>query len=195
MDRRGYLAAMASAGVAATAGCTAVGGSETLSDPTVHEESPRRRSLEFTADGEDIGSFGVGGGVTGGVISLSAELWHREGTTVKSIRLGVWMPTDGDGAGNEDVAVVAPVQGDSSPPPSMTLSAHPRPPRSVIEITDLDDLADETISTLDLLVRPQSNRSTTIAFDVAIELESGGLTGSNYTLDGELELDFPSLGE
>lgn len=192
MERRAYLAMIGSAGIAATAGCSAFGGSETLSEPTVREESAGRRSLGFTAGGEEIGSFGADGELSDGVIDLTTEFWHREGTKIRSIRLAVWMPTSGEGAGREDVAVVSPVQGDSSPPPSITLSTAGGPPRSVIEITDLDDLADETISTLDLVVRPRGNPSTTVAIDATIELASGGIAGTDYTLDGQLELTMPS---
>jgi len=192
MDRRSYLAAVGTAGIAATAGCSALGGSEALSDPTIHEDTPQRRHLSFSADGEEVASFGADGSVSKGVIRLDTELWHRDETAVESIRLVVWMPTE-ENAGSETVALAAPVQGDSSPPPEITLSVDRRRSAAVVEITDLDDLRDETISTISLLVDPRSNPSTTVAIDTEIELAGNGLTATDYTLDGRLDLDFPDL--
>ena len=84
------------------------------------------------------------------------------------------MPSTGSGSA-ADVAVLSPVTGDSPPPPSISLSS-PRPsPGTLIESTDLDDLADETISTLDLVVRPPSSTATTVAFDATIELTNNAL--------------------
>jgi len=192
MDRRSYLAAVGTAGIAATAGCNALGGAETLSDPTTGEDSPQRRHLSFSADGEEVATFGADGGVSNGVVRLDTEFWHRDGTAVDSIRLTVWMPTETN-AGSETVALAAPVQGDSSPPPEITLSVDRERSAAVIEITDLDDLRDETISTITLLVDPRSNSSTTVAIDTEIELSGSGLTTTDYTLDGRLDLEFPGL--
>lgn len=61
------------------------------------------------------------------------------------------------------------------------------------EITDLDDLADETISTLELIVIPGSDTATNLNIDVTIELSGGGVFSSDYTLDGELQLAYPEL--
>ena len=84
------------------------------------------------------------------------------------------MPSTGSGSA-ADVAVLSPVAGDSSPPPSISLPS-PRPgPGTLIESTDPDDLADETISTLDLVVRPPSTTATTVAFDATIELTNNAL--------------------
>ncbi|WP_254547428.1 hypothetical protein [Halomarina pelagica] len=63
----------------------------------------------------------------------------------------------------------------------------------MIEVDDLDDLADETISTLDLLVRPRSETATTLVVDGTIELASDDWFGGGYTLDGRLRLEFPEL--
>jgi len=192
MDRRSYLGALASAGAIATAGCSGLGGSETLTEPSVHTDSPSRRSVHFSSGGEEIGSFGADGSVSNGLIHLDTELWHRTGTTVQSIRLTVWMPSETN-AGRETVALAAPVQGDSSPPPEITLSVDRQHSGAVVEITDLDDLRDETISTITLLVDPRSNPSTTVAIDAEIEIAESGLAGTDYTLDGRLDLDVPDL--
>lgn len=194
MRRRSYLATLATAGAAATAGCGTVRSETTLSEPDVHEESVQRRSLEFTADGEEVGSIGADGDVSDGRIELSTEIWHREGTTVESIELNVWMPPAAERSPAE-VSVVSPVQGDSSPPPSITLSSPRDEPGTVIEIDDLDDLADETISTLDLVVEPGYDRATTLVIDSTIELDSSSLIDGGYELVGQLELEFPELQE
>jgi hypothetical protein len=192
MNRRTYLATVASAGVAATAGCSAVGKSTTLSAPTVNTESSGRKALIFTSNGEEVGHFGVDGSVESDRIDLSTEIWHRDGTNVESIELRIWMP-EAATESHADIAVVSPVQGDSSPPPSVTLSTPDRDLGTIIEVTDLDDLADETISTLNLIVVPGSETATALTIHTTIELTSDGILGSDYTLDGELQLAYPEL--
>ena len=190
MNRRAFLGLASSAGAVATAGCSAPGKAETLSDPTVRGESSHRKHLSFTANGEEIAKVGVDGGVDDGVIELPFEIWHREGTTVDAITLRVWMPPRDAAA---EVAVVSPVSGDSSPPPELTLSVPDRKQGQRIEIADLDDLADETISTLKLLVRPDGDSGSELFVDATVELGTGDWLESDYTLSGRLDLVFPEL--
>ena len=194
MRRRTCLAALGTAGASALAGCGTVRSETALSSPTVHTDSERRKSLQFAADGEEIGSIGADGAVSDGRIELSTEIWHREGTSVESIELHVWMPPAVEGSPAE-VALASPVQGDSSPPPAITLSTSRDEPGAVIEIADLDDLADETISTIDLVVTPGYDRATALVIDSTIELDSTALLDGGYELDGQLELEFPALGQ
>lgn len=65
---------------------------------------------------------------------------------------------------------------------------------TVIENTDLTDLTDETISTLDLMVRPRSETPTRLLIDATIELTSNGWSGTDYTLNSDLQLLFPVFG-
>jgi hypothetical protein len=189
MERRTFLAGLGSIGIAATAGCGAVAGETTLSEPTVDADLPGRKALIFESDGEEIGHVGVDGTVENGLIDLSTEIWHREGTRVERIELRVWMPETESAA---DVAVVSPVEGDSSPPPSVALYTPDSAPGTAIEITDLDDLADETISTLELLVRPP-DAATKLAIDATVELAGSGALTKDYDLEGELRLSYPEL--
>jgi hypothetical protein len=190
MNRRAFLALAGSAGAVATAGCSAPGQSQTLSDPTVQGESSKRKHLSFTANDEEIATVGVDGRVDDGVIELPFEIWHRDGTTVESITLRVWMPPRDAPA---EVAVVSPVSGDSSPPPELTLSLPDRKQGQRIEITDLDDLADETISTLQLLVRPGADTEPELFVDATVDLGTGDWFEGDYTLSGRLDLTFPEL--
>ena len=192
MNRRTYLASVCAAGVAATAGCSAVSGSKTLSEPTVNTESSGRKALIFTENDEEVGHLGVDGTVTSERIDLSTEIWHQDATNVKSIKLRVWMPETATESPAE-VAVVSPVEGDSSPPPSVALYTPDQALGTIIEITDLDDLADETISTLNLIAIPGSETATRLNIHTTIKLSGGGTLSSDYTLDGELQLAYPQL--
>ncbi|ACV12646.1 hypothetical protein Huta_2482 [Halorhabdus utahensis DSM 12940] len=192
MRRRRFLAAAGVAAAGASAGCGALRSKTTLSEPSRHSDAQGVASIHFSEDGEEVGHFGVNGGVADGVVPMSTEIWHREGTTVESVRLRVWMP---DAETPADVAVVSPVEGDSSPPPEVRLYSPDRRPGTVIELSDLDDLADETISTLECIVRPWSETATTVAFDVTMALAGGGMLGTDYELDGELRLEYPALAE
>jgi len=192
MKRRSYLAAICSAGVVATAGCSAVAGEQTLSDPSVAAESAGEKALIFTVNGNEVGHFGVDGHAESGLIELSTEIWHRDDTTVDAIRLRVWMPETAAETPSE-VAVVSPVEGDSSSPPEITLSTPDRALGTVIEITDLDDLADETISTLHLLVRPGSATAAELNIHSTIDLTNRGAFSEDYSLEGELQLEYPDL--
>jgi hypothetical protein len=94
-----------------------------------------------------------------------------------------------------DVAVVSPAEGDSSPAPFISLYTPERGKGTVIKITDLDDLKDETISTLNLIVQPREKAGTELLIDGEIKLGGGGLLGNRYLLTGRLDLDFPALDD
>ena len=190
MRRREFVAALGAAGTAGVAGCGAVRGDTVLTDPTVLEDAPGRRSLEWSSDGASVANFGVDGTISSSIVDLSTELSHRDGTDVTRIELRMWMP-DADAAA--DVALVSPVEGDSSPPPSVALYTPDRAQGTVIEVTDLDDLADETISTIGFIVRSWDETATDLAVDATIELAEGGALGSDYTLRGQLDLEYPGL--
>lgn len=192
VNRRTYITGVAGAGIMTTAGCSIVGGEQTLSEPSVNSHSPGRKALVFTSNDEDVGHFGVDGNVDSAWLTLSTEIWHQAGTDVRSIKLRVWMPETATESA-ADVAVVSPVEGDSSPPPSVALYTPDRALGTVIEITDLDDLADETISTLSLVVNPRSETATELKIHATIDLAGDGYTNTDYTLDGELELAYPEL--
>jgi len=189
VNRRTYLATVATAGTAATAGCGALD-RETLSEPTVSSDGPGRGVIEFEAGGSEVGHLGVDGGVDGDTVELGTEIWHREGTRVESITLELWMPPNDATA---EVAVVSPVEGDSSPPPALSLYTPEDRQGTAIEITDLDDLADETISTLDLRVEPGPETEPTLVVDAVIELATASPLGGGYECDGKLRLNFPEL--
>lgn len=193
-SRRTVLTSLGTLGIAATAGCSTVRGSKSLSDPTVSGDSGQTKTLVFSSDGAEVAKLGFSGAVSSGQIDLESELWHESGTTVESIRLQVWMPSDNSGPA-ADVAVVSPVEGDSSPAPFISLYTPERGTGTVIEVTDLDDLKDETISTLALIVQPRESAGTELRIDGEIELGGGGLLSSGYSLSGGLNLDFPTLGD
>lgn len=166
--------------------------SKTLSEPTVNAESSGRKTLIFTENDEEVGHLGVDGSVTSERIDLSTEIWHQDGTNVESIQLRVWMPETAMESPAE-VAVVSPIEGDSSPPPSIALYTPEQALGTIIEVTDLDDLADETISTIDLIVIPGSEPATDLTIHTILELSGGGPLSNDYTLDGELQLRYPQL--
>ncbi len=160
--------------------------------PTVNGDSSGRKTLVFTNTNGEVGKFGVTGHVDSGVIDVPIEIWHREGTAVKSIKLRVWMPEVATES-SPKVALASPVEGDSSPPPSVALYTPDRALGTVIEIFDLDDLADETISILNLLVKPVAETATKLTIHTTIELTSSDVLESDYTLNGELQLEYPKL--
>ena len=194
MHRRKYLASVCAAGVATTAGCSTVSGSKTLSEPTVNTESSGRKALIFTENDEELGHLGVDGSVTSDRIDITTEVWHRDGTNVESIELRVWMPETAPDT-SAAVAVVSPVEGDSSPPPAVALKTPDQALGTSIEITDFDDLADETISTLDLIVIPGSKTATRLNIHTRIELSGSGTFSSDYKLEGDLQLAYPRLSD
>ncbi|MFA9418361.1 hypothetical protein [Natrinema sp. HArc-T2] len=91
------------------------------------------------------------------------------------------------------VAIASPVEGDSSPPPSVTLYTPDRALGTVIEVSDLNDLADETISILNLLIKPVTETATKLTIHTTIELTSSGVLERDYTLNGELQLTYSEL--
>lgn len=192
MNRREYLAAVCSTGVIATSGCSAIGGEQTLSEPTVHGDSSGRKTLVFTTTDGEIGKFGATSYVDSGVINVPIEIWHCEGTAVTSIKLRVWMPEVARRSPAE-VAITSPVEGDSSPPPSVALYTPDRGLGTVIEISNLDDLADETINILKLLVKPTAETATKLTIHAMIGLTSSDILKGDYTLNGDLQLTYSEL--
>lgn len=191
MDRRRYLGALVGAGTAGFAGCTTLGGPTALTDPEHSSDRPGEASLEWDTDGSSLCSFGVDATVLDGLLVLSTEIPHRDGTRIDALTLRVWQPGADLPA---EVAPVSPVEGDSSPPPTITLSTPDRGPGTQISVRDLDDLADETISTLDLLVRPRSPASE-LAIGVEIALSEGTILRSEYDLSGEVRLAVPERAQ
>lgn len=189
-NRRAFLGTLASAGVVGVTGVGALRGHDRLSEPSVHAESPRRRALEWRANGEAVGSLGVTGRPGDGAVELDTELWHRRNTSAERVELRLWMPET-----VAHVAVVSPVQGDSSPPPDVSLSAAPEVQGALVVLDDLDDLADETIDTLDLRVEPLSTSAEALAVDAMVRLDGNGWFDAGFTLTGRLNLRFPDLGE
>jgi hypothetical protein len=158
----------------------------------VNTESSGRKALIFAEKNEEVGHLGIDGSVTSERIDISTEIWHQDGTNVESIKLRAWMPETATESPAQ-IAVVSPLEGDSSPPPSVELYTPDQAPGTIIKITDLDDLADETISTLNLIVIPGSETATRLNIHTTIELSGGGTLSSDYTLDGELQLAYPQL--
>lgn len=191
MYRRTLLTALCTAGTVGIAGCGMFRSETTIADPTVDTRPNGRHTLTFTSSGEDIGSLSVIGDVESETITLLTDIWHRKGTHVQSIKLRVWMPSPQTDS-TADIAVISPVEGDDSPP-RIHLYTPSRRQGTIIEVTHLDDLKDETISTLDLMIRPHSRTATTLMIDSMIELTSSGWGGSSYTLDGQLPVEFPDL--
>ncbi len=192
MRRRAYLGTLGAATVCGAVGFGLVSAEETLSTPSVDADGPRRKALVFESDGTEVASFGAQGTVRGDRIDVETELWHRSDTLVERIELRVAMPAE-DGGTATDVAVTSPLQGDSSPPPALTLSVPRDDPGTVLEVTDLDDLADETISTIGFVVTPRSEASGTLTVETRVALESTAVLASDYALHGSLDLSFPSF--
>ncbi len=190
--RRSLLATVATVGAAGVAGCGTLRTHRTLTDPTRAESNPARASLTFDADGSAVASLGVRARSDDDRARLDTELSHAEGTTLTSIRYRVWMP-DSTGNTPPTVAVVSPVEGDTGPPPTLTLDTPDRGRGTAVTVEDLGDLADETVSTLDLLVDPVEDNGNRIALATTIGLHDGGTFGTRYTLEGRLALDLPAL--
>lgn len=189
MRRRTLIGSLACTGVVAVTGLGALRGHARLADPTVLAHSPRRRALEWRSNDEPVGSLGVSGGVSDGAVALQTELWHRRTTRVRAIDLRVWAP----GPGAASVAVEAPVQGDASPPPDVSLSTTRDAPGTLVAVDDFDDLADETVRALALRVTPRSGDVEALAFDATVRLDGAGWFDAGFTLTGRLDLEFPGL--
>jgi len=190
--RRSLLTALGTATAAGAAGCGALPGDQTLSDPTVVEDAPGRRTLVFAVDGDEVGHFGVDGRIADGAVRMDTELWHRSNTRVRSVDLHLWVDPDHPAT---RIGLGAPLAGDSSPPPEVTLSTPERGRGVVIAVSDLDDLADETISTVDLFVAPGADAATTVTVDCEIDLVGTATFGTDYTLRGRMDLAYPDVGD
>lgn len=189
MHRRAYLAAAATAATAAAAGCTGLLG-DRHPDASVRADDPGRKTLVFGPDDDPLANLGADGAVSHGVLSLTTSIAHRDGTRLTDVALRLWTP-DADTPAR--VALRSPVEGDSSPPPQITLSTPDDRPGQRIHVTDLDDLADETIYPLAFLVRTRG--ATTLALHATIGLDTGGIPDRHATLDGALRLRYPALAD
>jgi hypothetical protein len=132
--------------------------------------------------------FGVDAWVEAGVIAVSTEFWHQEGTPIESITLRVWMP-EVPSTSQPNVRVVSDVEGDSRGPVSLAVSTPGQPTGTVIELSNVDDNLDQTFGILDFVVEPLTEADTKLNIQTTMELVGDGLLSDDYTLEGELQLE------
>ncbi|MFB6077832.1 MAG: hypothetical protein ABEJ80_02495 [Halarchaeum sp.] len=192
MNRRAYLAALGGTALAASAGCSAPGGRRTLSDPTVSTDSPGRKTASFALADRTLGEFSADGAVDGDLLRLTLTLRPGDGARTDSFAFRLWMPDAADVPA--EIALVSPVQGDASPPPSVTLATADDGPGQVVRVTDLDDLSPNTVR-VPFLVRPRSGTPTTVAVRGRLRVTDTGALATRYALHGGFRLRYPALGQ
>lgn len=193
MQRRRFLTAIVGVGAISTAGCGAISGSRSLTEPTKTSDAGNdwiERSASFEADGEEMASVGARATPIDDAIDLEIQLWHQTDTSVTDITHRVAMRDD-EGQHAAEVFLGAPFAGDGDSP-NVSLSPAKRRPGILIDVDDLGDLAHETIN-MKLRIDPRSNATGALILDSEVELDDGGLLGGAYTLDSELEFGYREL--
>jgi hypothetical protein len=186
MNRRDVLAAVGTAGVVATAGCTSLG-STTITNPEGERTDDGDVNLNFqTESGENVATLTVMpgrerySGSRGTEIPVKIAITHGDATKIESVRLDLRAPPTSTGAGTPaEVAFTTPF---AKPHPSIDLYTDPDDVSTILEIPDTGEQGDGNI-VFDFLLTAVRDTTNELSVDAAIELSEGGVLGQNYTLE------------
>lgn len=177
------LAAVGSAGMIATAGCTGLR-AETISNPTEERTSNGETSVQFHADtGDRVTTLTIRpgknrySGHSGQQIPVDIALTHPETTTVTDVRFSLRAPPSGAGAPAE-VAVETPF---GTPYPSLDLYASPDDGATVLAIDDMGENGEGTVL-FKFLLTGLREATSELAISAEVGLEKTGILGQVYTL-------------
>lgn len=190
MNRRALLGTVASLGTTALAGCSGLQGPRAISDPAIsHEEG--EVVMGFGESGDQIARSTImyDGNPPGSemVASLKFRMWHRGGTTVESLRLGLRGPPSGPKP-PASVFVAVP---DNARFPEVALYSAPDSSARVIEIEDLGTLGRGTFG-LDCFVVPYvDQRPLPLRLSIDSRVTTAGILGGEYYLDGSTDIEIP----
>jgi hypothetical protein len=198
MNRRDVLAAVGTAGVVATAGCTSLG-STTITNPEGERTDDGDVNLNFqTESGENVATLTVMpgrqrySGSRGTEIPVKIAITHGDATKIESVRLDLRAPPSSTGAGvPAEVAFTTPF---AKPHPSMELYTDPDDVSTILDIPDTGEQGDGNM-VFDFLLTGVRDDTTELSVDATVELSEGGVLGQNYTLEGLTLVPLPDETE
>lgn len=187
MQRRAFLGGLAAAGGGGLAGCTAPVGSRRLSDPAETREADEV-VLRFGEAGAPVARSTIGytdTPVTGEILPVRYLMWHREGTTVESLRLSIRAPPVGHHV-PASVYLAVPQNGEI---PDLEVFADRDTGTPTIEIADLGIMGEGTFG-MKFYVEPNvEDAPLTARIDVSSRVTESGLLGREYHLEGTTRID------
>lgn len=189
MRRRALLGTVAGLGTSALAGCSGLQTERTLSDPAVSRDDGEV-VLAFGEPGDQVARSTImyDGNPPGSdmVASLKYRMWHRDGTTVDSLRLRLSGPTTTKPPASVFLAVP-----DNAGFPAVDLRTSADGRARIIELPDLGTLGRGTFG-LDCFVVPYTDqRPLPLHLSIEATVADGGLLGGGYALDGATDIEVP----
>jgi hypothetical protein len=189
MERRAFLGTLAGAGVGGLAGCTVPGGQRTLAGQTI-SGGESETVLRFGDEADPLARSTIDYSdrpLTGHILPMRYLMWHRDGTTVESLRLAIRAPPAGHRPPGM-VYLAVPRNGDI---PEIDLHADDETGTPTIDIPDLGRMGEGTFG-LEFYVEPTSDDAP---LETRIELESrvteSGLLGATYRLEAATRVSLP----
>lgn len=187
MQRRAFLGGLAAGGSGALAGCTAPLGPRRLSNPAETREA-EEVVLRFGEAGDPVARSTIDytdTPVTGEILPVRYLMWHREGTTVESLRLTIRAPPAGHHV-PAGVYLAVPQNGEI---PDLELFADRDTGTPTIEIEDLGIMGEGTFG-MKFYVEPSvDDDPLTARIDVSSRVTESGLLGREYHLEGTTRID------
>lgn len=192
MERRQFLTAVSSIGVATIAGCGMAGASKTLSNPTKEVEDDGETHLQFNTEGSRVATLTIQpgrqrySGLAGEQTTLDVSCSHRDETKISGFRLKL-RTLPGGGRPPAEVSLRTPF---GTPHPSFQLYSDPQDGGAILDIPDADEIGDGTL-TLEFLLSHLEESTSKLEVDATIELTEKGMTGSDYTLEALTLIQLP----
>ncbi len=187
MQRRAFLGGLAAVGGTALAGCTAPVGPGRLSNP-VETREPAEVVLRFGEAGEPVARSTIDytdTPVTGEILPVRYLMWHREGTTVESLRLSIRAPP----VAHQVPAAVYLAVPENGEIPDLELFSDRDTGTPTIEIEDLGIMGEGTFG-IDFYVEPTvADDPLTARIDVSSQVTESGLLGREYELEGTTRIE------
>lgn len=191
MNRRRFLAGLGGIGLIGTAGYAAIGGSRTLSNPTVEREADGETHLRFRADDERVATLTVSpgrrySGAGGGGVPVDVSIAHREGTAITSLALELRTLAPG-GNPPAQVALTTPW---GTPHPALQLYTDPRDGGTILEVAEMGGQGRGT-TTFEFLLTGVDASTSELEVDATADLAASNALEGGYTLEGRTLVHLP----
>lgn len=174
------------------AGCTAVASRSTLDDPTVERENDGETHLIYRTEQAELATVTIQpgkeryAGSGDGTLPVDVSLWHRDETTIESLRLKLRAPPSGTGVFPQ-IALTTPAW---NPHPSIQFHTDRDDGGMILEIDEMGDQGDGTM-TFEFILTTLPASVAELLVEVTAQLTGDSVLDDTYTLEGRTRVELP----